>query len=47
MKAKCMQMNILSWFDPDGQVFGVRALAGVLSRKFRVAAEFVDLRVPF
>jgi len=29
------------------EVFGVRALAAVLRRRFRVEAEFVDLKVPY
>lgn len=29
------------------EVFGVRALAGKLSRRFKIEAEFVDLKVPF
>jgi len=29
------------------EVFGVRALAGQLTRRFKLNAEFIDLRVPF
>lgn len=45
--AKEHRINALYAGHYATEVFGVRALAGILGRKFKIPAEFVDLKVKF